>query len=88
MRLVAQRDMRVRVAELDLTVDFAAGEEMCTEISAKFRIEKVSEMLQEAGFAISRIWTDPDDRFALTLATACERAYHQSESSFPSMLRR
>jgi len=27
-------------------------------------------MLQEAGFVISRIWTDPDDRFALTLATA------------------
>ena len=33
--------MRVRVAELDLTVDFAAGEEMRTEISAKFRIERV-----------------------------------------------
>jgi L-histidine N-alpha-methyltransferase len=70
MRLVAQRAMRVRVAELDLTVDFAAGEEMCTEISAKFRIETVSAMLQQAGFAISRIWTDPGDRFALTLATA------------------
>jgi L-histidine Nalpha-methyltransferase len=43
---------------------------MCTEISAKFRIERVSAMLQEAGFVITRIWTDPDDRFALTLATA------------------
>ncbi len=43
---------------------------MCTEISAKFRIETVSAMLQEAGFAIIRIWTDPDDRFALTLASA------------------
>jgi L-histidine N-alpha-methyltransferase len=70
MRLVAQRAMRVRIAELDLTVEFGAGEEMCTEISAKFRIERVSAMLQEAGFVISRIWTDPDDRFALTLATA------------------
>jgi L-histidine Nalpha-methyltransferase len=70
MHLVAQRDMQVRVADLGLTVRYAAGEEMCTEISAKFRIEKVSEMLQEAGFAISRIWTDPEDRFALTLATA------------------
>jgi hypothetical protein len=30
----------------------------------------VSAMLQEAGFVITRIWTDPDDRFALTLATA------------------
>lgn len=70
MHLVAQRDMRVRVADLGLTVRFAAGEAMCTEISAKFRIERVSQLLQEAGFAISRIWTDPDDRFALTLATA------------------
>ena len=70
MRLVAQRAMRVRIAELDLTVQFGAGEEMCTEISAKFRIERVSAMLQEAGFVITRIWTDPDDRFALTLATA------------------
>ena len=70
MRLVAQRAMRVRIAELELTVEFAAGEEMCTEISAKFRVERVSAMLQEAGFVITRIWTDPDDRFALTLATA------------------
>jgi L-histidine N-alpha-methyltransferase len=70
MRLVAQRAMRVRIAELDLTVEFGVGEEMCTEISAKFRIERVSAMLQEAGFVITRIWTDPDDRFALTLATA------------------
>jgi len=70
MRLVAQRAMRVRIADLDLTVDFAAGEEMRTEVSAKFRIETVRSMLRAAGFTITRIWTDPDDRFALTLATA------------------
>ena len=29
--------MRVRDAALDLTVDFAAGEELRTEVSAKFR---------------------------------------------------
>jgi L-histidine N-alpha-methyltransferase len=70
MHLVARRAMRVHAAALELTVEFADGEAMCTEISAKFRIEKVSRLLQEAGFAISRIWTDPHDRFALTLATA------------------
>jgi L-histidine Nalpha-methyltransferase len=70
MRLVAQRAMRVRIADLDLTVPFAAGEEMCTEISAKFRMERLSAELQAAGFTISRIWTDPDERFALTLAVA------------------
>jgi L-histidine N-alpha-methyltransferase len=70
MRLVARRAMRVRVAGLGLDVDFAAAEEMCTEISAKFRIPVVRDMLEAAGFTASRIWTDPDDRFALTLATA------------------
>ena len=72
MRLVAERAMRVRLAELPLAVDFAEGEEMCTEISAKFRPEKVRGMLETAGFAITRVWTDPDDRFALTLATATD----------------
>lgn len=37
MRLRATRPMRVRV--LDLTVEFAAGEELRTEVSAKFRPE-------------------------------------------------
>jgi L-histidine N-alpha-methyltransferase len=70
MRLVAQRAMTVAVGELDLTVEFAAGEEMRTEVSAKFRPEGVRAMLEETGFAVDRVWTDPDDRFALTLATA------------------
>jgi len=70
MRLRAERAMRVRVTDLDLTIDFAAGEEMCTEISAKFRIEGIREMLVEAGFGVTRSWVDERDRFALTLATA------------------
>jgi L-histidine N-alpha-methyltransferase len=70
MRLVAERAMTVRIAELDLTVRFAAGEEMCTEVSAKFRPAGVRAMLEEADFGVTRTWTDPDDRFALTLATA------------------
>jgi L-histidine N-alpha-methyltransferase len=70
MRLVAQRAMTVTVAELDLTVEFAAGEEMCTEVSAKFRREGVRAMLAEAGFTVVGSWTDPQERMALTLATA------------------
>ncbi|GAA3234436.1 L-histidine N(alpha)-methyltransferase [Pseudonocardia petroleophila] len=70
MRLVAQRAMTVRVAELDLTVEFAQGEEMRTEISTKFRPDGVAEALEDTGYAVTRTWTDPDDRFALTLATA------------------
>ena len=70
MRLVAGRAMRVTLAELDLVVDFAAGEEMCTEVSAKFRVPGVRATLGEAGFAVTSTWTDPAERHALTLATA------------------
>jgi L-histidine N-alpha-methyltransferase len=70
MRLLARRAMTVHVRELDLTVEFAAGEQMCTETSAKFRPAGIREMLAAAGFEPTRIWTDPDERHALTLATA------------------
>jgi L-histidine N-alpha-methyltransferase len=70
MRLVAERDVTVTLAELDLQVRFAKGEEMCTEISAKFRPSGVRAMLADADFTVTRVWTDPEDRFALTLATA------------------
>src|SRR5436305_1664816 len=39
MRLEATRDMTVTVADLDLTVRFTEGEQMRTEISAKFRTD-------------------------------------------------
>ncbi|MBW0103009.1 L-histidine N(alpha)-methyltransferase [Pseudonocardia sp. KRD291] len=70
MRLRAERDMDVRVSELDLDVSFAAGEEMRTEISGKFRPSNIDSMVVAAGFETTRRWTDPDERFALTLATA------------------
>src|SRR5262249_55077845 len=70
MRLRARRPMRVRVRELDLTVDFAAGEDLHTEVSAKFRREGVAGELAAAGFAARRWWTDPAGRFAQTLAEA------------------
>ena len=70
MRLRAERAMTVRVRELDLTVGFAAGEQMQTEVSAKFRPDRLGALLAGAGFALTRMWTDPDDRHALSLATA------------------
>ncbi|MFG6196060.1 L-histidine N(alpha)-methyltransferase [Nonomuraea sp. JJY05] len=70
MRLRAARDLRVRVAELGLEVDFAAGEEMRTEISAKFRPEGLRTELAAAGFLVRRGYTDPDGDFTLILAEA------------------
>jgi L-histidine N-alpha-methyltransferase len=68
MRLRAGAGVAVRVADLDLTVEFAAGEELRTEISAKFHLDGIAAELAAAGFAVARSWTDPDQRFALVLA--------------------
>ncbi|MFI6775278.1 L-histidine N(alpha)-methyltransferase [Nocardia sp. NPDC050412] len=68
MRLEATEEMTVTVRELDLTVQFARGEQMRTEISAKFRIDGFDAELAAAGFQTEQVWTDPDDRFALVLA--------------------
>ncbi|GAA3761163.1 L-histidine N(alpha)-methyltransferase [Plantactinospora mayteni] len=68
MRLRARRPMRVRVLDLDLA--FAEGEELRTEISAKFRPEDVDAELAAAGFTGQARWTDDDGLFAVTLAQA------------------
>ncbi|UGT57743.1 L-histidine N(alpha)-methyltransferase [Nocardia asteroides] len=68
MRLRATVPMTATIADLDLTVDFAEGEQMRTEISAKFRPDGLRAELAEAGFATVHTWTDQDDRFALVLA--------------------
>ncbi len=68
MRLRARVAHSVGVADLDVVVDYAAGEEMRTEISAKFRREGVEAELAGAGLAVARWWTDPDGDFAVTLA--------------------
>lgn len=70
MRLRADRDMDVRVAELDMDVSFRAGEQMRTEISGKFRPSNIDSTVVAAGFEPTRRWTDPDERFALSLVTA------------------
>lgn len=68
MRLRSREDQNVKIPALDLAVHFAAGEELRTEISAKFRRERVAEELAAAGFGLTRWWTDPEGRFGLSLA--------------------
>ena len=70
MRLRARRAMTVRVAGLDLTVPFADGEVLVTETSAKFRPGGVRGWLEATGYEVTRTWTDPAGRHAMTLATA------------------
>jgi L-histidine Nalpha-methyltransferase len=70
MRLRSVRESTVHVRALDLEVPFAAGEELRTEISAKFRPEGVRAELAAAGFDITKQWTDEYGRFLVTLAQA------------------
>ncbi|MCX4820872.1 L-histidine N(alpha)-methyltransferase [Streptomyces sp. NBC_01142] len=70
MRLRARSALTVKIPELGLAVPFEAGEEMRTEVSAKFRQEGVRTELAEAGLDLMRWWTDTEGRFALSLATA------------------
>ncbi len=69
MRLEAIEEHTVVLRELGLAVPFAAGEQIRTEISAKFRLDAFRAELDEAGFRTERSWTDPDDRFALVLGS-------------------
>jgi L-histidine N-alpha-methyltransferase len=68
MRLRSEDDQQVEVPGLGLTVSFAAGEEMRTEISAKFRRAGVEAELAAAGLALRSWWTDPEGRFGLSLS--------------------
>lgn len=67
MLLEATRPMAVTVPPLGLTVDFAAGERMRTEISAKFRREGLTAELAATGLKPAGWWTDPAADFALSL---------------------
>ncbi|MGK5532528.1 L-histidine N(alpha)-methyltransferase [Streptomyces sp. URMC 129] len=69
MWLRATAARTVKIPGVDLTVDFAAGEEMRTEISVKFRRAGLTSELAAAGLTISHWWTDEAARFALLLAT-------------------
>ncbi|HKY76765.1 MAG TPA: L-histidine N(alpha)-methyltransferase [Acidimicrobiia bacterium] len=69
MRLRSTVDQVVTIAGLDLTVQFAAGEEMRTEISAKFRSDGLAGELTVAGLELLELWTDPAGDFALSLST-------------------
>ncbi|MEV3967453.1 L-histidine N(alpha)-methyltransferase [Streptomyces sp. NPDC050698] len=70
MRLRSRTAQTVKVPALDLAVDFAAGEEMRTEVSAKFRQEGVRGELSAAGLELAHWWTDGAGRFALSLSVA------------------
>jgi L-histidine N-alpha-methyltransferase len=68
MRLRSLRAQTVRLGALDLDVEFAEGEELRTEISAKFRSERVLDELGDAGLFLLRWWTDEAGDFGVSLS--------------------
>jgi len=68
MRLRSVRDQTVNVRSLSLAVDLDAGEELRTEVSAKFRPETVEAELARAGLRLTHLWTDAAGDFALSLS--------------------
>ncbi|MER6105408.1 L-histidine N(alpha)-methyltransferase [Streptomyces sp. NPDC001832] len=70
MRLRAREALTVKIPDLDLMVAFEAGEELRTEVSAKFRKEGIRAELAATGLRMHQWWTDSGNRFALSLATA------------------
>jgi L-histidine Nalpha-methyltransferase len=68
MRLRTVSRQSVRVGDLSLTVQFAAGEEMRTEVSAKFREAGVRAELAAAGLAMRSWWTDEGGQFGLSVS--------------------
>jgi len=68
MWLRSSRRQRVHIAALALDVDFAAGEEMLTEVSCKFRRSGLDAELAAAGLRRTHWWTDESADFSLSLS--------------------
>jgi L-histidine N-alpha-methyltransferase len=68
MRLRTPRPASVRIAALGLGVHLEAGEQIRTEISAKFRPEGVRAELRAAGLNLTQWWTDSAGRFGVSLS--------------------
>jgi L-histidine Nalpha-methyltransferase len=64
----------VRLSAIGLTVEFAEGERLRTEISTKFRREVVERELAAAGLRLATWWPDEPGDFALCLARVANGA--------------
>jgi len=68
IRVRSTANQAITIKDLDLMVEFGAGEEMRTEISAKFRLDGIADELISAGLEIVEQWSDTNGDFGMTLA--------------------
>jgi L-histidine Nalpha-methyltransferase len=69
IRLRSLVEQTVQLGELEMTIEFAAGEEMRTEISTKFTRERLECVYAEAGLELCGWFTDAAGDYALSLAS-------------------
>ncbi|MGF1492693.1 MAG: L-histidine N(alpha)-methyltransferase [Microcoleaceae cyanobacterium] len=65
--LRSRQDQMVHLKDLGLTVRFAADERMRVEISRKFQIHRMPELLQVYNLEVLKTWTDKNQWYGLTL---------------------
>jgi len=58
------------IGGMDFQVEFAAGESIHTENSYKYRPGQAEDLLRAGGFKLAQRWSDPNEWFAVHLATA------------------
>lgn len=67
MHLRSLQSQTIDLSDLHLSVKFAAGETLRTEISRKFDLNQIQDYLQDKGLKALKYWTDSQQWFGLIL---------------------
>lgn len=70
MHLKSLKEQTVKLKSLDLKADFASGEQLRSEISRKFNLQEISQMLEQHQLPVIKTFTDENQWFGLLL---CQR---------------
>lgn len=74
MRLTARRAQAVRIPSLGIDARIARDEFIRTEISRKFVPKAILDPAEAAGFALTRLWSDPNEWFSVALLKRTQTA--------------
>ena len=66
----SMREQTVAISELDMEVQFAAGEQIHTENSYKYDLSDIARLAAETGFTPARTWLDQKEQFSSNLLLA------------------
>ena len=70
IRLRSLCEQFIDLTALDMRTHFARNEEMRTEISTKFTVDRLEQIYAQAGLEMVEFWTDPEELYGLSLARA------------------